>query len=96
MSTARRARLSCGHWGLDSGAVALGSPSLACSPFWPSPESWRTTTFTAAKSTGVGLIGFYGFAGARLSGAGLPVAVMQALAVALIGALLIALKALVH
>jgi hypothetical protein len=42
------------------------------------------------------LIGLYGFAGARLSGAGGLAAVMQALGVALIGALLIALKALVH
>ena len=30
------------------------------------------TAFTVAKWTGVGLIGVYGFAGARLSGAGLP------------------------
>jgi hypothetical protein len=42
------------------------------------------------------LIGLYGFAGARLSGAGVPVSVMQAVGVALIGALLIALKAPVH
>jgi hypothetical protein len=52
--------------------------------------------FTAAKWTGFGLIGLYGFAGARLSGAGVLVSVMQAVGVALIGALLIALKALVH
>ena len=49
-----------------------------------------------AKWTGLGLIGLYGFAGARLSGAGVLVSVMQAVGVALIGALLIALKALVH
>jgi hypothetical protein len=54
------------------------------------------TAFTVAKWTGLGLIGVYGFAGARLSGAGLPAALVQAAAVALIGAVLIALKSLVH
>jgi hypothetical protein len=54
------------------------------------------TAFTVAKWTGLGLIGVYGFAGARLSGAGLPAALLQATAVALIGAALIALKTLVH
>jgi len=54
------------------------------------------TAFTIAKWTGVGLIGVYGFAGARLSGARLPVALAQAAAVALIGAALILLKSLVH
>jgi hypothetical protein len=49
-----------------------------------------------AKWTGLGLIGVYGFAGARLSVAGLPAALLQATAVALIGAVLIALKTLVH
>ena len=52
--------------------------------------------FTAAKWTGLGLIGVYGFAGARLSGAGVLVSIIQAVGVALIGGLLIALKALVH
>jgi hypothetical protein len=54
------------------------------------------TAVTLAKWTGVGLIGVYGFAGARLSGAGLPAALAQAAAVALIGAALILLKSLVH
>jgi hypothetical protein len=54
------------------------------------------TAFTVAKWTGLGLIGLYGFAGARLSGAGLVKSLAQAAAVALIGALLIALKSLVH
>lgn len=52
--------------------------------------------FTVAKWAGLGLIGLYGFAGARFSGASLPRAFMQATAVALIGAALIGLKALVH
>ena len=52
--------------------------------------------FTVAKWAGLGLIGLYGFAGARLSGAGLRTSIIQATAVALIGGALIGLKALVH
>jgi len=52
--------------------------------------------FIVAKWAGLGLIGIYGFAGARLSGAGLRASVLQATAVALIGAALIGLKAVVH
>ena len=54
------------------------------------------TAFTVAKWTGVALIGVYGYAGARLSGAGLAASLLQAAAVALIGAALIVLKSLVH
>lgn len=54
------------------------------------------TAFAAAEWTGLGLIGAYGFAGARLAGARLPLALLQAAGVMLIGALLIGLKALVH
>ena len=54
------------------------------------------TAFTVAKWSGLGLIGAYGFAGARISGASLPASLLQGTAVALIGAFLIALKALVH
>jgi hypothetical protein len=52
--------------------------------------------FTIAKWTGLGLIGFYGFVGARVSGSSRLVSLAQASAVAGIGGLLIALKALVH
>ena len=54
------------------------------------------TAFTVAKWTGLGLIGFYGFCAARLAGAGLARALVHATAVALVGALLIGLKALIH
>jgi hypothetical protein len=54
------------------------------------------TAFTVAKWTGLGLIGVYGYAGARLSGAGIAGSLVQATAVALIGAALIVLKSLVH
>lgn len=54
------------------------------------------TAFTVAKWTGLALIGAYGYAGARLSGAGVVASLTRAAMVALIGAFLIALKALVH
>jgi len=54
------------------------------------------TAFVVAKWSGVGLIGFYGFCAGRLAGAGVAAALVQALAVAVVGALLIALKALLH
>jgi hypothetical protein len=54
------------------------------------------TAFTIAKWSGVGLIGFYGFWAARLAGEGVSASVLRALAAALIGAFLIALKALLH
>src|SRR3954463_1702195 len=54
------------------------------------------TAFTIAKWSGVGLIGFYGFSAARLSGEGVLVSALRAIAVALIGAFLVGLKALLH
>jgi hypothetical protein len=52
--------------------------------------------FTVAKWTGLGLIGFYGYAAARLAGAPLGICLLQAVGAALIGGILIAFKALVH
>jgi hypothetical protein len=54
------------------------------------------TAFTLAKWTGLALVGFYGYCAGRLSGAGNGRALLQGLAVGLIGAVLIALKALLH
>ena len=54
------------------------------------------TAFTVAKWSGVGLIGFYGFCAGRLAGAGVAAALVQAVSVAVVGAMLIALKALLH
>ncbi len=54
------------------------------------------TAFSVAKWSGLGLICFYGFCAARLAGAKLAESLLQALAVGIIGALLIAFKALVH
>jgi hypothetical protein len=52
--------------------------------------------FVAARWSGLGLLGIYGFAGARLTGSGLLGALLKGLGIALIGAGLIGLKALVH
>jgi hypothetical protein len=94
----RRASLSeLRHLGADIAAVAFGIAFPAV--FFVLAATGvleNEAAFTAAKWTGLGLIGLYGFAGARLSGAGVPVSALHAVAVALIGALLIALKALVH
>ncbi|HKG62923.1 MAG TPA: hypothetical protein VKB28_02560 [Solirubrobacteraceae bacterium] len=54
------------------------------------------TAFTIAKWSGLGLIALYGWCAARLDGAPHHKALMHAGAVALIGAFVIAVKALVH
>jgi hypothetical protein len=54
------------------------------------------TAFDLAKWSGVGLIGFYGFCAARLADEGLAAALLKGVGAALVGAFLIALKALVH
>jgi hypothetical protein len=54
------------------------------------------TAFTIAKWSGLGLIAAYGFLAARLGGAPHHKALLHAGAVAAIGALVIAVKALVH
>ncbi|HKE81006.1 MAG TPA: hypothetical protein VKB54_16935 [Solirubrobacteraceae bacterium] len=54
------------------------------------------TAFTISKWTGLALIGAYGYAGARLSGRSVAGSLVRAVGVALIGAFLISLKALVH
>lgn len=54
------------------------------------------TAFTVAKWTGIALIAAYGYLAARLSGQRRLAAVLQALGVALVGGVLIALKAILH
>jgi hypothetical protein len=56
----------------------------------------QETAFAIAKWCGVALLGFYGFAAARLAGDDLPAATLRSVAAALIGVLLIVLKAVVH
>ena len=54
------------------------------------------TAFTLAKWSGLGLIGAYGYAAARLGGQSNAAALLKAFLVALVGAFLIAIKALLH
>lgn len=54
------------------------------------------TAFSAAKWTGLGLIGFYGYWAARFGGSSPARAALEGVAVALVGAGLILLKSLVH
>jgi VIT1/CCC1 family predicted Fe2+/Mn2+ transporter len=54
------------------------------------------TAIDVSKWSGLGLIAFYGFCGARLTGLGNRRAVVEALAVGAIAAALIGLKAIVH
>jgi hypothetical protein len=81
----------------DVGAVAFGISFPAVFFLLSAVGAMEVeTAFDLAKWSGLGLIGFYGFCAARLSGMGLGAALAQAAAVATIGGFLIALKALVH
>lgn len=83
--------------GVDVAAVAFGISFPAVFFLLAATDVLQAeTAFTIAKWTGLGLIGVYGYAGGRLSGAGAAASLMQAAAVALIGAALIVLKSLVH
>jgi hypothetical protein len=82
---------------LDGAAVAFGIAFPAAFFVLAAAQAIEgDTAFTMAKWSGLALIGGYGFCAARLAGESLPASVLRALAVALIGAFLIALKALVH
>ena len=54
------------------------------------------TAFSIARWSGLGLIGFYGYAAGRLAGASQLACVVQALAVAAIAGALILVKAVLH
>jgi hypothetical protein len=54
------------------------------------------TAFTIAKVSGLGLIGFYAYWAARFAGNPVPRALAQAVIMASVGAVVIALKALLH
>jgi hypothetical protein len=56
----------------------------------------RDTAFTIAKWSGLGLITAYGYAAARLTGAGVPRSIYRASMAALIAAFLIVIKSLLH
>jgi hypothetical protein len=93
----RVARDHFGEIATDVGAVVLGVGFPAVFFLLAAVGAMEVdTAFTFAKWTGLGLIAFYGFAAAKLAGAKLTTALIQATAVALIGAFLIVLKALIH
>jgi hypothetical protein len=83
--------------GADIAAVALGISFPAVFFILAAGGAMNDdNAFDWAKWTGLGIIGVYGFAGARMAGAGLIASLTKALGVALIGGLLIGLKAVVH
>jgi hypothetical protein len=93
----RVARAHVGEIAGDVGAVVFGSGFPAVFFLLSVANAMEVeTAFTLAKWSGLALIGMYGFSAARLAGAGISAALMQAAAIALVGAFLIALKALVH
>ncbi len=85
------------HYGIDAAAVFAGV-SFPALFFVLAALDWLEldTAFDLAKWTGVGLIGGYGYAAGRLSGAGHLGSLLQAAGVAAIGAILIGIKALIH
>jgi hypothetical protein len=95
-----RRRVERAHVGeivADVGAVAFGVGFPAIFFLLSVADAMEVeTAFTLAKWSGLALIGLYGFSAARLAGARLLAALVQAVAIVLIGAFLIGLKALVH
>ena len=81
----------------EASAAACGIAFPAVFFILAAAGAWElATAFTIAKWSGLGLIGLYGFFGARASGRSLAVAILQAVAVGLIGGFLIGFKALLH
>ncbi|MGY1631121.1 hypothetical protein ACI784_05345 [Geodermatophilus sp. SYSU D01186] len=90
-------RAQFGHMAEDAGAVGFGVAFPALFFLLSALGLFAVdTAFTIAKWTGLGLIGFYGYWAARFAGAAPHRALVKGALVALVGAGLIALKALVH
>ena len=85
------------HIAADVVAVALGIAFPAVF-FIPAAAHYieEDTAFTTAEWTGVGLLGLYGFAAARLAGERTFSSALRGIAIAAIGAFLIGLKSLLH
>ena len=80
-----------------AGAVALGVASPAVFFLLAVVGLLQLdTAFGIAKWGGLGLIGFYGYWAARLAGAPVSRALVQAMIVALVGGAIIVVKALLH
>jgi hypothetical protein len=90
-------RPQVGHMAEDAAAVGFGVAFPAVFFLLSALGLFEVdTAFRVAKWTGLGLIGFYGYWAARFAGAATHHALLKGALVALIGAGLIALKALVH
>jgi hypothetical protein len=86
-----------GHMAEDAAAVGFGVAFPAVFFLLAALGLFQVeTAFTVAKWSGLGLIGFYGFWAARFAGATPRGALLKGALVALVGAGLIGLKALVH
>jgi hypothetical protein len=98
--TAERHRVSrrqLAHFAEEAGSVALGVGLPAVFFLLAAVGLLQLdTAFTAAKWTGLGLIGFYGYWAARFAGSPVPRALLQAAMVAAIGGAVIVFKALLH
>jgi hypothetical protein len=93
----RVGRAQLGHILDDVAAVAFGIGFPAIFFFFAAVGVLDAdTAFTIAKWSGLGLISMYGFLAGRLAGETLLVSLLQALAVGVIGGILIAFKALIH
>jgi hypothetical protein len=93
----RLARVEIRHMARDAGAVAFGVGFPAV--FFVLAAAGvleQRTAFTVAKWTGLGLIGVYGFAASKLAGQSTAGALVRGMGIALVGAFLIAVKALLH
>jgi hypothetical protein len=85
------------HIASDAGAVAFGIAFPAAFFILAAAGAIETdTAYTLATWSGLGLIGCYGFAAARLAGSGLAVSLLHGFAVGLVGGFLIVMKALIH
>jgi hypothetical protein len=95
-----RRRLTRGevrHMAREAGAVAFGVGFPAVFFILSAAGALEQhTAFTVAKWTGLGLIGAYGFAASRLGGESTAGALVRGVGIALVGAFLIAIKALLH
>jgi hypothetical protein len=93
----RVTRRQLGHMSDAAGAVAFGVGFPAVF-FLAATVGWigLGTAFGLAKWSGLGLIGCYGYWAARLAGAPVPRALLQAVLVAAVGGAIIVVKALLH
>ena len=93
----RLARAEVRHMAIDAAAVAFGVGFPAVFFILAAAGALEEeTAFTVAKWTGLGLIGGYGFAASRLAGQSVVGALIRGVGIALVGAFLIAVKAIIH